>query len=78
MVVAVIEEHEEAQYRDKRPNMLTLILHTRDLGPGYVRWVIQSICTSSWTDGQRWSTPYFWCVDDNLSESGGPRMDLLD
>lgn len=71
VVLAVVEPAEEALYREAWPRALLMILPRNDGGPGYVRWLIQRICTKcSVLCGMRRKVlqiPWVWICDDFLT-----------
>ena len=79
VVCVVVEPQEEEAYRSVWHNALIMVLPHSKRGPGYVRWVIQRVCTkafewcttqgniglfSSWRIRQ---LPYAWICDDSLT-----------
>ncbi|CAK9068042.1 unnamed protein product [Durusdinium trenchii] len=73
VVCLVIEPEEEEDYRAAWPLSLMLILPEGHRGPGYARWVVQRLCTSSCivgheaSDGSQRRLQRIWIVDDTLT-----------
>jgi len=71
VVCAVVEPHQEEEYRNMWPFILTLVLPESGRGPGFARWAIQQVCGHAWVKyGSRWRPrrlPFAWLVDDSIS-----------
>eukprot|EP00927_Polykrikos_kofoidii_P041340 TRINITY_DN35252_c1_g1_i1.p1 TRINITY_DN35252_c1_g1~~TRINITY_DN35252_c1_g1_i1.p1 ORF type:complete len:882 (+),score=153.29 TRINITY_DN35252_c1_g1_i1:234-2648(+) len=79
VICIVVEPAEEEDYRDAWPMALTLVLPEDNRGPGYVRYVVQKVCSKAYQRleadqrgprGKRWAArrlPRVWIADDGLS-----------
>ena len=76
LIIIVVEPCEEDLYRDVWPMALTLVLPENGRGPGYARWVVQTVCTKGceWVQKvdrrSKWYArrlPFIWIADDGLS-----------
>ncbi|CAE8619687.1 unnamed protein product, partial [Polarella glacialis] len=73
LVVAVVEPAEAASYREAWPQLPLLILPEGELGPSFVRWAVQRLCTAfreerpSGELGAVLRLQCCWLSDDNIT-----------
>ena len=78
VVCVALEQEDEPEYRQVWPSILALVLPKSGQGPGYVRWVIQTLCTKAYicrskrkpgspSKKKMCRVPKVWVVDDSLS-----------
>ena len=72
LVVAVVEPSEATAYREAWPELPLIILPENDLGPAFVRWSVQKLCTSFRVEidgeyGPLQHLQYCWLIDDSIT-----------
>ena len=74
-VVAVVEPAEASAYREAWPEMPLIVLPENDMGPAFVRWCVQKLCTSFRAETETGSgefgplqhMQYCWLIDDSIT-----------
>ncbi len=74
-VIAVVEPAEASAYREAWPEMPLIVLPENDMGPAFVRWCVQKLCTSFRAETETGSgefgplqhMQYCWLIDDSIT-----------